>query len=260
MTDFAFGISDDIQFVMKIGGTVPAPTPASTLPYTAIQQKTAACLHSPAAVPQIVFERNYDLLEAVDTDENMYIDTGYVFTKITKVVIDCVPLLDGFTMPDPILVGSLGASRYGDSHLWQFFPCSSGKTYYARGHARNPSAPFDFDYSQRSVITLEGAAISAQYADGSVIMHTDAQAIVDDGVISLWLFSCNNTSISSTPSPTLYSKTRFYGCKIYESDTLVRDLVPVKRRTGGAVVLYDMVTAKEYAPQGGGAFTEVKEG
>lgn len=50
------------------------------------------------------------------------------------------------------------------------------------------------------------------------------------------------------------SSGRIYSCKIYEKYNLVRDLIPVKRKSDNEICLYDKVTKQFFTNQGTGTF------
>lgn len=66
------------------------------------------------------------------------------------------------------------------------------------------------------------------------------------------LFARNNTELYEEPQD-CHSKQKFYGCKIYDNDTLVRDFRPCKDELG-IYCLYDEVEKRYYYNQGTGSF------
>ena len=65
---------------------------------------------------------------------------------------------------------------------------------------------------------------------------------------TLWLFRSNNASTIET------SSLRVYSAKIYYDDTLVRDFIPVRRYTDGAIGMLDTVSGKFFGNAGTGTF------
>lgn len=51
-----------------------------------------------------------------------------------------------------------------------------------------------------------------------------------------------------------YYKGRIYGCRIWRNKCLIRDFIPVRRKSDGAIGLYDRVTQRFYANSGSDAF------
>lgn len=55
------------------------------------------------------------------------------------------------------------------------------------------------------------------------------------------------------------AKFRFYKCKIYDDDILIRDFIPVKRKVDNVIGMYDLVEGKFYGNNGTGTFPATKE-
>ena len=70
---------------------------------------------------------------------------------------------------------------------------------------------------------------------------------------NLYLFAQNRAGTAFIPAD--QTKIQCSGCKIYDNDVLVRDLIPCYRIKDNEVGLYDMVNAKFYTRAAGDAFT-----
>lgn len=60
---------------------------------------------------------------------------------------------------------------------------------------------------------------------------------------------------SHVSSPGAFQRQRVYGLKLWDGDTLVRDFIPVRRRSDGLIGMYDLVGKKFYTSPNGVAFT-----
>lgn len=68
---------------------------------------------------------------------------------------------------------------------------------------------------------------------------------------TIYLFACRADELGSGIQQ--FSKCRIYNCKIWDSDSLIRDYIPVLDKSG-APCLYDKVEEKFYYNQGEGEF------
>ena len=69
--------------------------------------------------------------------------------------------------------------------------------------------------------------------------------------LNLYLFANNKSSSGAYQ----FLSGRIYSAKIYNNSTLVRDFVPVRRNTDGAIGMYDMVSETFFGNAGSGTFT-----
>lgn len=69
-------------------------------------------------------------------------------------------------------------------------------------------------------------------------------------LLNIFLFGRNNRGTFQNINGTY----KIYYCKIYDNNILVRDMIPVKRLSNGAICMYDKVTGKFFENQGTGEF------
>ena len=163
-----------------------------------------------------------------------YIDTGYKPNDRTKMIIDFE--YTGTSNTDSVIIGSESPDfmigTYWRTRLFQCF--YNGTTMRSNG----------------LLYTSGRQTLSFQVDDGFVIGNGNYGTIAEPGNItstdSIKIF--RSTSVSDT------AVGKCYGAKIYSSNDLVRDLVPVKRATDNKTGLYDQVNDVFY-PTLGSEFT-----
>ena len=96
------------------------------------------------------------------------------------------------------------------------------------------------------------------YPDGESVTVTQTDGVNNNGINTMYLFWEN--TLPDTTLTYQRSYTRFYNAQISEiensEETLIRDLIPVKRKGDNKITLYDRVTTAEFGAIGG-AFTEI---
>ena len=112
---------------------------------------------------------------------------------------------------------------------------------------------------------INNVDLSAQYTENAnTVYHIkfgNQKLIVNDSQIAtytntfsttrpIWLFRSNNQGGGNVVGDSII----FYGCKIYENDTMVRNFIPVYRISDSAICLYDTVTKEYFLNQGSGRF------
>lgn len=181
-------------------------------------------------------ERDYALLEYIESTGTQYINTNYTPNTDTRVLLE----------------GSFAKHADDDDYTAVFGAYSNGEPAFGFGY-RNQNV-----YSYLNTIGLGSQVVICDGAKHT-IDFSPAKLSIDEQVCwelpnmanpswSLFLFAANNNGAVWE-----HSAMRLYSCKIYEGDTLVRDFVPGKNASG-AVGLYDMVEGKFYGNSGSGAF------
>ena len=87
--------------------------------------------------------------------------------------------------------------------------------------------------------------------DGNIVSNAPTTSQIETHTLPL--LSGRNNGTSTEVGLTLHQK--FFGCKIWDDGTLVRDLIPVKRKTG-EVCMWDKVEEKFYYNKGTGNFID----
>lgn len=191
-----------------------------------------------ADVRVIVLPKGYKRREYIQSSGTQHIDTGFMPTNNTRVVLDA----QYTTLPTSLvgLVGCIKGTRVEDFSLWVFD--TTEKLYDGYGNASNQPTVTGllnrrvYD-KNKNVTKVDGVAISNHSAN-TFTAH-----------VNMYILAMNeNGKINSGKS-----SARIYSCQIYESGTLVRDFVPCENDEG-IIGLYDLVEAKFYGNAGSGAF------
>ena len=170
-------------------------------------------------------------------DDGTYIDTGYVPTVNTRIVLD---FQDGgyragcnymgvrnpnFAILTYSSASKIGAMVNGNSNIQAIAWDTSRHTYDLQ------AGSFKIDGITKATPTLTS-------------LNTN---------LSIWIFNTHNTS---TPAYDTYAKAALYSAQIYENGTLVRDYKPAKRNADNVSGLLDIVNGTFLLPSGIGYLTE----
>ena len=195
-----------------------------------------------------VFEDNYAVVAYVNSDGNLYLNTGHTHTANTRFAIDFIPSLSGVSSFVQLWGAEANIGGRWTANDWWCYTENSA-LYVQRG--RIESQQVSADLTQRMQITAEGLTAQFTFADETTQTIQISGASLLSGLLTMWLFK---THYDGNPQAGISQ--RFYSCQIYENNTLVRDFIPVKRLSDNALMLYDRVAEIEYRPIGG-TFTEV---
>ncbi len=187
------------------------------------------------------YDSTYTLLDYVQTTGTQYIDTGMKATYQTSV--DMVFMVDDITANAPLF----GARKSMDEDYYvTWVIATSGK--------------FRFDYFTTKT---ESVAISTgikynlikNKANNSCFVCEDAQTVCSNitntaktsgqSPVNLTLMGLNTNGTMTV------GQTRMYFARIYEDDTLLRDYIPVIRKSDGKVGALDKVNNVFYASAAG---------
>ena len=193
----------------------------------------------------------YTPVEYIEGSAAPYIDTGYMPSPLTRMVVDYqitqkVNQYRVFGVQNTDLVYNLyingsGKWAYGfqnDSGNW----VDTGVAADANRHL------FDFNFKTsngKRGLTIDG---------GSVVNTTLSGSPTKTARLSVFLGADHTSS-----GPVNIAKFRVFSYKIYEDETLVRDFVPVRRDFDSVYGLYDAVTGAFLVNSGSGNFTAGRE-
>ena len=193
---------------------------------------------------------DYSPLEYIEGTGTQYIDTGYRPTPTTRTIIDFQFTARGsqyrvFGLEYSNLYYSMYQNGSGN---WAYTCQDSSGSWTQISPAKTTDANrhvFDFNFADASdlrCLTIDGGAISS--ATGLV----GTRSKVGSGSLSLGAAHTGATSFGNI------SKHRIYFCQMYEGGVVVRDFVPVKRKSDGVSGLYDFVEGEFHASAGTGAY------
>lgn len=192
----------------------------------------------------VEIKQYYHVLEYLQSGGTQYIDTGFVPNQDTAVEATAMALdLNSFGDGQGFCL--CGADQNYDSRAYNMYIDKSkmsinyGNAYYYFGDAY---ANVKFHYSQNKN--------QSAFSFDNGISYTGTQTYVTFTAPSgLLLFALKRAN-----STILRGVSRIYTFKLYDNGTLIRDYVPVRRETDGAVGLYDKVSQTLYENVGTGDF------
>lgn len=190
-----------------------------------------------------VFNNNYQKLEYIQSTGTQYIDTGFKATPNTVVDIDFQ-----FTEVSTLQQRLFGASTSNASYLnYHMYINGAGAWAYSfiDGSGNWATTNVTADTNKHH--------IRFNMPSGQFIIDNNSYAIASSTrtkttETNMYIM---NGAITSSPN----AKMKLYAFKMYDKNELVRDMIPVKRKSDNAIGLYDKVTKKFYANAGTGTFT-----
>lgn len=200
----------------------------------------------------------YTSLDYIETDGNQYVDLDYMAKTNTEIRLD-IELIENentFKTSDSGYVNLIGIkSIKGDDRFAVNFGSDTSNAghlhlYYWVDKKYDGVNSFKKYYSQvtnRSTLILKSG--TAIFQD---ISHTIEQKTANniDGMILLGGYNSNHGVVVSLNR----YNAKVYGFKIYEGDTIVRDMIPCYRNSDGVAGLYDLVNNIFYDSDGSSEF------
>lgn len=181
----------------------------------------------------------YTQVEYIESSGTQYIDTGVIGRSGLEISANVEFTEVG--SDTQIFIGSMKASSN------RIYPYSTTK-YIGYGSYVKVSFTSAVN-TQYDVYCKLYAGEQSLMINGETI-YTGTNANTYNSEYSMYLFAGNKEGTADYKC-----KARIRGCKILESGTLVRDLVPCRRDSDREVGLYDMVHGTFYTNAGTGAFT-----
>lgn len=188
-----------------------------------------------------VIPSDYVELEYIETSGSQYIDTGINRPDENAMKVDAeIAALDGIADYAPLICASALNNDNTDNALcygvW-VWP-NSGKKWsvFVNGKRRNSSASVSIGQKINLVATWSSSAMTLQVDGVSKLNQAENfGSSLTSSTMSIPGWKCGSTMRNLSGA-----KFRIYSFKIYKpQDTLVRDYVPVRRKSDGAVGLYD---------------------
>lgn len=182
---------------------------------------------------------------------NPYIDTNFIHTANTKVEIKFFASSTNLTN----FVGLMGARQVNKNYYaYVFFTRFNNSLRFAYCRTGNEIAVDGLYDKEITLITYRN---SATFTDGTTINTITSTGTINQGTNNFLLFNINTGGQNAVVlDSTNVSGTRIYYCKIWSDngETLVRDFIPVIRKSTGKACLYDKVTETFFENQGTGDF------
>lgn len=179
-------------------------------------------------------------LSHIEATGTQHIDTNYKPNTNTKIEI-CASTTD--TANDKPLFGVRASTSAGGFLCW-FNLQNATNPLVAFGNTGNVSSNFGILSGVKHVLTLKNGEFSM---DGKTVSLTSNSFASSYNLLLLGL-----STAGTVDSRKFYGN--IYSAKLHESNVLVRDYVPAKRNSDGAIGLYDIANGVFYANAGSGVF------
>lgn len=192
---------------------------------------------------------NYEFYDYLESTGTQYIDTGLKGNLNTAVEIK----FEGIKSSTNDILNIFGDITTSTRAL----SCNTGYTAEeARptsrfGNTSTGGVPQKLSKNTPYIITSNKNTYTIKNQDGTVYRsYTFGATTAFTTTNNLWMFVCNNSNAPSTYT----GSSKFYYCKIWDNDVLVRNFYPAKRKSDGAIGMYDIVNDKLYTNAGTGEF------
>lgn len=186
----------------------------------------------------IATANEYTPLTYIQSTGTQYIDTGVSGGSNAYFKIVFEPQDMGGTAYSQYLAGDKSVSmckmyQQDSKVVFEYLNTSNSTSYYGYNH------------------TNSGGKLTIEAGNNKIIVGstTGTSTLATKGWGTLSYYVCNSHS-----ETTLTSKMKLYSLQMKTDNALVRDFVPVKRNSDGAIGLYDQVEKKFYANIGTGEF------
>ena len=203
---------------------------------------------------------DYTELDYIESSGTQYIDTGFQVTPSNYNKLRLV--LDARTSPVSSaswLIHGMGNPTGGRVHLGlyyngtaYYFTYGNGSSDIVTSYVGQPNIRYKWDYD------LQRKSYKVYTEDNRQVVNLTASQVaftISSTTTTLTLFCWTN---ASTGGISAYHSDRVYSYKIYENDTLARDMIPAMN-SSSVVGMYDFVTGTFYTNAGSGTFTYGKK-
>ena len=185
----------------------------------------------------IIYDSRYQQVEYIESSGTQYIDTNFKPKNTTKIEFD-------------MTLTSYGGYVFGSWDGWQ----DKMFTIYNASSSSNA-----IGYGANWVGGLTGITTNSRIMleiDNGVVKFSGTTkgtyADVFSGSYNLYFFATNNGSEGVAG----FASLKLHSCQIYDNGTLVRNFVPVYRKSDNEIGLLDIVNNVFYTNQGSGVFTK----
>lgn len=176
-------------------------------------------------------------LEYIASTGTQYLKTGFVPNKDTRVVMDFQLLVGTGGVP------IFGSRDNGSKNTYTFGTTSTNNAWLSGYNNSGINSGLTMDANRHTVDKNKNLC----YLDGNLIAESTYASFTCPS--DLWLFRF----YASDGDNTALSKQKSWSCQIYDSDTLVRDYVPILDPSGVAC-MYDHVNGEYCYNAGTGSF------
>ena len=221
---------NSLQYVKAYGKCEQNGTPTPTSPVDIVCNNGVVKARHQSGLPL-----GYTLLDYIESSGIQYIDTGFVPNQDTRVELD-----GQYTTGYGII---FGVRTDVTTDVYTIQKLANGN--WVMGYNTDISIILSGDNNRH--VWLKDK--NKQYID-NVLIHTATYANFT-AMGDAYLFRFNN---NGTPEAVINGTTRVYSCKIWDGDTLIRDMVPAKRNSDNVLGMYDTVSGQFFTNAGSGTF------
>ena len=190
---------------------------------------------------RLPYDAEVEFLESTGTQ---WIDTATPATSNTHVNVQ----FSDYTVAGTWLFGARKA--FQNSALGVYTDSSAPNNAWRRAFGNFVSVPFTFSTIDLGVTTFDydcGHFVGTREKVPLTVDFTDTSPAFDSSPYTIYLWTLNNCGV-----PAYIAHAKIYGFKIWENSILVRDMIPV--RVGSEGAMYDRVSRQLLRNQGTGAF------
>ena len=196
-------------------------------------------------------ELPYIELDYIQSNGDQWINTGYTVKNNTKFVLESnINSVQGSSYTCPFgtragasIEGALIFARTNNSSLvivdW--------------GGTETQGNSLDSYYDKKTTITFTKGNFKIEDEASNDYEFTFTSGVATT-VYPMYLFNLNESN-TVYPASTCGCSMKLYSFKVYEGTELIRDFIPVKRKSDNVICLYDKVIKTFYINQGTGTFT-----
>ena len=188
-------------------------------------------------------------LDYIKPSGTQYINTQFIPTGNTRVIFTFEPTV---TDNQALYTGGRTAASGTDAKTFSAFYISKAirRDYY--GTSKTTTTTYDINTKITIDANKNTTLINNSSALANFTLNTSTTSVMP---IILFIAANQSSSTSAIQTSSSGAQYKFYSCKIYNNETLVRDFIPAKRTSDGKCGLWDKVNFKFYTDENGGNFT-----
>lgn len=182
---------------------------------------------------------DYFVLDYIEANGSQFIDTGYMSTPNTRICVDYQYF--SLTVQQRVFCVPFGLRL--DAYI-------NGNGYFAFAYQNDTGnwvATNIVADTNRHTFDLDGKNKTYKIDDGLLYSTSLSGYTATNNASSSLLFFCE--------SGANYASARFFGANIYENGILVRNFVPVQRKSDNSIGIYDTINNSFYGNSGSGTFS-----
>lgn len=188
-------------------------------------------------------------LDYIKPSGTQYINTQFIPTGNTRVIFTFEPTV---TDNQALYTGGRTAASGTDAKTFSAFYISKAirRDYY--GTSKTTTTTYNINTKITVDANKNTTLINNSSALANFTLNTSTTSVMP---IILFIAANQSSSTSAIQTSSSGAQYKFYSCKIYNNETLVRDFIPAKRTSDGKCGLWDKVNFKFYTDENGGNFT-----